>query len=131
MRNAKNNDLADRRSAAAGAKAAALKAYRATRESAEPTLAIRQEEFLAIATARDERRAERDRIKLEALTRQQEQDRVDAEAAQQEAAMNAAAAAEIEARQKSDNMIARVIQDEAARKAERDRRYANRKAKRH
>lgn len=53
-----------------------------------------------------------------------------AEAAEREAAITAAARAEVEARETADrDRIARVIEDEAARKAERDRRYANRKAR--
>lgn len=47
------------------------------------------------------------------------------------AAIAAAATAEAEAREAAEkNRISRVIEDEAARKAERDRRYANRKARR-
>lgn len=129
MRTSKSNDLADRRSAAADAKAARLQAYRATRDAAEPTRLARQEELLAIAAARDERREERDRLKTEARERQQEQDRVETEAAAYLEAANVAARAEVEAREKADSMIARVIKDEASRKADRDRRYANRKAR--
>ncbi|MBV0893580.1 hypothetical protein KTN05_17525 [Paracoccus sp. Z118] len=54
---------------------------------------------------------------------------LDAEAAAYQDAANVAARGEIEARERADNMIARVISDEAARKAERDRRYAGRKAR--
>lgn len=129
MRSSKSNDLADRRSAAADAKAARLSAYRARVEAAEPTRAARQEELVALATARQERREERDRLKAELQERQQEQERVRAEAAAYQDAANVAARAEIEAREKDKNLIARVIKDEAARKADRDRRYANRKSR--
>jgi cell division protein FtsN len=129
LRNAKDNDLADRRTAAADAKAALLRGYQATKDAAEPTRLARQAERLAAATARDERHQERDRIKLEERARQKEQERIQAEAAEHQKAANVAARAQAEAREKTDNLIARVISDEASRKAERDQRYANRKAK--
>ena len=129
MRNAKDNDLADRRTAAADAKAALLRGYQAKKDAAEPTRLARQAERLAAATARDERHQERDRIKLEERARQKEQERIQAEAAEFQKAANVAARAQAEAREKTDNLIARVISDEAARKAERDQRYANRKAR--
>ncbi len=124
MKDIKNKDLNDRRSAATGAKAAQLEAYRAAIAAAAPDREARQAERMAIAEARDARRAERDRIKLE------EQNRIAAEAAEREAAIVAAARAEADARELANkNRIARVFEDEAARKAERDRRYAARKAR--
>ena len=129
LRKAKDNDLADRRTAAADAKAALLRKHQATKDAAEPTRLARQAERLAVATARDERHQERDRLKLEELARQKEQERIQAEAAEYQTSANVAARAQAEAREKTDNMIARVISDEAARKAERDQRYANRKAR--
>jgi len=129
LRNAKDNDLADRRTAAVDAKAALLRGYRATKDAAEPTRLAQQAERLSVATAREERREERERIKLEELARQQEQERIRAEAAEHQTAANVAARAQAEAREKDDSLIARVISDEAARKAERDQRYANRKAR--
>lgn len=125
LKNNKDNDLADRRKAAAESKAGLLQAHRAAKEAAEPTRLARQQERLAVAKARDERRAEREKAKIE------EQERVDAEAAREQAAIDAAAGAEAKARQKvEDDMISRVVRDEATRKVERDRRYANRKARR-
>lgn len=124
MKNTRDSDLTDRRSAAADAKAALLKGYRAAKEAAEPTLIARQEERMALAEAREARRTERERLKRE------ERERVQAEAAERLAAADAAAKAEVEAREKAEkDRISRVIEDEAARKAERDRRYANRKAR--
>ncbi|NGO64869.1 hypothetical protein G6N76_14455 [Rhizobium daejeonense] len=124
MRNMRNNDLSDRRSSAADAKAALLQAYRAAKAAAEPTHLARQAERVAIAAAREERRAERERVKIE------ERERIRAEAEEREAAIAAAARAEIDAREAAEkNRISRVLEDEAARKAERDRRYANRKAR--
>ncbi len=120
----RNNDLSDRRSSAADAKAALLQAYRAAKAAAEPTHLARQAERVAIAAAREERRAERERVKIE------ERERIRAESEEREAAIAAAARAEIDAREAAEkNRISRVLEDEAARKAERDRRYANRKAR--
>jgi len=124
LRHARNNELTDRRSAAAEAKASLLTAYRAAKTAAEPAQAARQAERISLIEAREGRRAERERLKVE--------NRIRAEtvAAQVQAAIEAAAAAEIEARKSTDNArISRVVQDEAARKAERDRRYAARKAR--
>lgn len=120
----RNNELSDRRSSAADAKAALLQAYHAAKAAAEPTQLARQAERVAIAAAREERRAERERVKTE------ERERIRAEAEEREAAIAAAARAEIDAREAAEkNRISRVLEDEAARKAERDRRYANRKAR--
>ena len=129
MRTATANDLDDRRSAAADAKAALLSAYRARMDAAEPTRLARQKERVAVAAAREKRREERDQIRAEARERQQAEERVHAEAAAHQDAANVAARAEIEARERADSMITRVIVDEAARKAARDRRYASRKAR--
>lgn len=124
LRYSRNNELADRRSAAADAKAALLNAYRTAITEPDPSRLARQAERVTLAEARDARRAERDRLKLEERTRRE------AEAAEEQAATEAAAAAETEARKTAENeRIARVVEDEAARKAERDRRYANRKAR--
>ncbi|NEI72470.1 hypothetical protein GR212_23110 [Rhizobium lusitanum] len=121
MKNARNNELADRRMASADAKTALLSAYRSAKTAAEPTSLARQGERIAVAAAREERRLERERVKLA------ESERLVTEAAEQLEAVAAKARAETEAREK--NRIAHVIEDEAARKAERDRRYANRKAR--
>ena len=124
MRNLRNNEFADRRSAAADAKAILLNAYRAAKEIAEPTRLARQAERVSLVEARDARRAERERLKFEERTR------LEATAAEEKAAAVAAAVAETEARENAENArIARVVGDEAARKAERDRRYAARKAR--
>jgi DsbC/DsbD-like thiol-disulfide interchange protein len=120
LRHARNNELTDRRSAAADAKASLLTAYRAARTAAEPSQSARQAERISLVEAREARRAERERVKHEELTR------IEALAAQEQAA----AAVEIEARQSAENArISRVVEDEAARNAERDRRYAARKAR--
>lgn len=124
MKNIRDNDLSERRKAAAEAKATLLRNYRVAKEAAEPTRIARQEERMAAAKVREELRAARERAKLE------EQQRVQAENAERQAAADAVAAAEAAAREAAGNIrISRVVEDEAARKAERDRRYANRKAR--
>ena len=85
MRTATANDLDDRRSAAAAAKAALLSAYRARMDAAEPTRLARQKERVAVAAAREKRREERDQIRAEARERQQAEERVHAEAAAHQA----------------------------------------------
>ncbi|MCJ8056961.1 DUF6481 family protein [Shinella curvata] len=122
MKHARNNDLSDRRSAAAEAKSALLNAFRTARTTDEPTRLARQAERATITAAREERRLKRERMKRDEAERQ---------AAERQAAAAAALRAETEALEVAErNRIARVIDDEAARKAERDRRYANRKARR-
>ncbi len=93
----------------------------------DPARLVRQEERRAIAAARDERHAERDRLKREKL--EAEQKRAEAEAAERQAAVEAIALAERARRERLDGLVARTIADEALRKAERDRRYTNRKAR--
>lgn len=80
-----------------------------------------------VAAARDARHAERDRLKREKHA--QDQQRIEAEAAERQAAVDAVAQAERARRESVDSLIARVVKDEALRKAERDQRYANRKAR--
>ncbi|WP_207102874.1 DUF6481 family protein [Paracoccus shandongensis] len=124
MRTTSKTDLSDRLGTSASAKAALLQAYRAAQQAAEPTREARQKERLALAEARELRRASREQERRDA------QARLDAAAREQEAALAAAARAESENREQAeDKRIARVLADEAARKAERDRRYANRKAR--
>ncbi len=124
MRNPQHNDLASRRSDAAEAKAAQLHAHQAAKDAAEPTRLERLEERLEMAAARDVRRVEREQVKLEELNR------VQAEAIKEQAEIIAAASAKAEANVKALNdRVSRVVEDEVARKAERDRRYAERKAK--
>lgn len=121
----RDNQLSDRRTASANAKSALLDAYQAAQTSDPEVKAERLAERARIAAEREERRLERERVKLE------EKARLEAEAAEKEAAAYAAARAEIDARESEEKArVARVIEDEAARKAARDLRYANRKAAR-
>lgn len=121
------NDLTDRRTAAADARAALLQSFRANMTSADPTRLARQEERRQVAAARDARHAERDRLKR--AKHAQDQQRINSEAAERQAAVDAVAQAERARRESVDSLIARVVKDEALRKAERDLRYANRKAR--
>lgn len=124
MRHSRNNELTDRRSAAADAKAALLTEYRAAKTAAEPLQAARQADRISLVEAREARRAERERLKVEERTR------LETLAVQKQEAIKAAAAAELEARQLAENIrISRVVEEEAVHKAERDRRYAARKAR--
>lgn len=124
MRHSRNNELTDRRSAAADAKAALLTEYRAAKTAAEPSQAARQADRISLVEAREARRAERERLKVEERTR------LETLAVQKQEAIKAAAAAELEARQLAENIrISRVVEEEAVHKAERDRRYAARKAR--
>ena len=75
---------------------------------------------MAVAAARDERHAERARIKLE----EQEP------SAEIQVAADAAVKAEDAAREKvQQDSVARDAENKAAQKAERDRRYADRRAR--
>lgn len=124
MRKPEDNDFASRRNAAAKAKTALLEAHRAAKQAAEPTRVERQEERIGIAAARDLRRAERDQAK------QEEQARVKAEELREQAEAAAAANADAVARETALNdRVSRVFEDEAVRKALRDRRYADRKSR--
>lgn len=124
MKNLKDNDHTSRRSTAADAKAAMLKAHRDAIAAAEPTRLARQQERLALAEAKAERQAERERVK------QEERARLEAAAALEQEQAEARAAAEAKAREEAKkDGISRAIKDEAALKAERDRRYANRKSR--
>lgn len=124
LKNTRDNGLSDRRKATADAKKTLLDNYRKAKEAAEPHLAAKQAERVAVATAREERRAERERAKAE------EREKLLAAAKAEAEAADAEARAEAEARLEAEtSRISRVIEDEAARKAKRDQRYANRKAR--
>ena len=109
--------LEERRKAAADAKLLLLKKFKAAPKPNDPEMLAKRAEREAIATAREARQAERERVKRE------EAERKKAAAAEREAAT--AAEREAELKKQADSAVA----DEAARKAERDRRYAARKAR--
>ena len=125
LRHPNDNGFADRRKAADEAKKLLLKKFVTAPKADDPELAAKLAERQALSEAREIRRAERAKAKQEELERQL------AEAAALTAAADAEAKAEAEAREsEAKNRIARVVSDEAERKAERDRRYAARKARR-
>ncbi|MCR9135871.1 MAG: DUF6481 family protein [Alphaproteobacteria bacterium] len=117
MKQAKGSDLQDRRKAAADAKLQMLKKFKAAPKPDDPEMVAKRAERKAQADAREARRKERIRVK------QEEADRRAAEEAERIAAEEAARAAEL--RRQADIEVAK----EAERKAERDRRYAARKAR--
>lgn len=119
----KDNEFAERRSAAKDAKSALLEKAKAKQD--DPATEARRAERAAIVAARVERqavkRADEERRKLE------EEDRRKREEAERMAALEIQKAAEEEARlAESKKLVARVLEDEAARKAARDARYAAR-----
>ena len=124
-------DLAERRKTAEAAKALLLDRFRARPPADDPEVVARAAERLAVAQAREARIAERERaaqarreeIEAARAARQRAREEAEAEAA-------AAAQAEVMARQKADlDRAGRVMADESARKAQRDARYAARKAR--
>jgi len=108
-----------------------LKKFEAAPKPDDPVMVAKRAEKAAISVAREERRAERNRLKQEIADRK----KAEAEAVKE---AEARAAAEAEAKVKAEEQariesqkkrVELVIADEAARKAERDRRYAARKAR--
>jgi hypothetical protein len=85
LKKLRNKELADRQSDALGAKAALLDAYRAAKTAAEPFRIARQAERVSQVEAREARRAERERLKVEESTRHER------EVAEKQAAIEAAA----------------------------------------
>ena len=120
----KEKGFAERRQTAAEAKKALLERFKAKPAADDPAMLARQAERKAIAEAREKRAAEREKLRRE---------KAEAEArerAEREAAAEAAARAEAEAKEQAEkDMIARLLADEAERKAKRDARYAARKAR--
>jgi hypothetical protein len=117
MKGIKEQDLNERLERAAKARQAILEKFRARPAADDPGVVKRRQERMAIAEAREARAIERAAVK-------QKQ-------AQERAAREAIEKAEREARERRE-AVAKVIRDaaEAAeRKAERDRRYAARKAR--
>lgn len=120
MRHARDNEFSERRKAAAEAKQDLLKKFATAPKFDDPAMAAKRAEREVIIKAREARRAEREEAKRLEHERQLEE----------ATAALAVANAEAEAQAAEKNrLIERVIADEAARKAERDRRYAARKAR--
>ncbi|MGK6316846.1 DUF6481 family protein [Neorhizobium sp. DT-125] len=124
MRHPNDNSFAERRKTAENAKRQLLAKFASAPKSTDPVIQERRAAREAVAAARETRRAARDALKAA------ENERILMEAAALTAAAEADQKAEAEARQAEINdRISRVVADEAARKAERDRRYAARKAR--
>lgn len=112
-----NLGFAERRKAADEAKKRLLEKLAPALKTDTPEALARRAEKAATAAARDERRAERDRIKQETAAR---------EKAEAEARAEAEATATALARETDAERLALL---EVERKAERDRRYAARKGR--
>lgn len=124
LRNSSNDSFAERRKTAADAKRQLLAKFASAPKPDDPAMQERRAARDAVAIAREARRAEREALRVA------ENERILMEAAALAAAAEADERAAAEARQREANeRISRVVADEAARKAERDRRYAARKAR--
>jgi Family of unknown function (DUF6481) len=117
----KNTDVNDRLNAAVAAKQAALDRFRARPGPDDPAVREQQAARKAISAARDVRAAERKAAREAEVQRQ---------AAEQAAAQAAQTEREGEERRAAVEAAARAVALETERKAERDRRYAARKARR-
>jgi len=125
LRHPNDNSFLERRKSADSAKQQLLAKFASAPKPTDPEMRERLAAREAIASARTARRVERDAAKAG------ENDRLLHEAAARAEAVEALRTAEADARQAEvNNRIARVVADEAARKAERDRHYAARKARR-
>jgi hypothetical protein len=120
----KETKFNDRLDTAAKARAEQLAKARAKDPRNDPEFAVRQAARVQAAKEREQREAERKAARIA------EQQRLAEEAAAAERArIEAEKAAEEERKRKQLEMAARVVADEAERKAKRDARYAARKAR--
>jgi len=127
----REKDIFERRNAANEAKKALLERFKTKPAADDPAVLARQVERKAILEARAIREAEKARAKQEKLAREAAE-KAEREAAAQAARIAAeeAAAAEAKIREAGETeRIARVLAEEAERKAKRDARYAARKAR--
>lgn len=114
---AKRNDLNDRREAAENARKAMLERFKARPPADDPDVLAKQAERIAIAEAREKRRAEREAI------RKAQEERLAAEKLASELAELQRKEEEARRRAEAEALVI------AAQKAARDLRYANRKTK--
>jgi hypothetical protein len=131
MAKSKEPDFAERMSAAAKAKKADLERFRAKTGPNDPGFAEREAARRAIAEAREKRAAERKAARLASEAREAEEKAArDAALAAERLVREAALEAEKLAREKvAAEQAIRDAALEAERKAERDARYAARKAR--
>jgi hypothetical protein len=120
----KIDSLEDRRKTAAEAKARLLDRFKARPAADDPAMIARAAERRAIEEAREARQAEKAR---ERQAREEEQRAVEAAAAAE--AERIANADRLQREAADRDRAARVMADEATRKAQRDARYAARKAR--
>jgi len=123
MKQALGHNFADRQKTAAAAKLKLLEKFKAAPKVDSPEMVAKRAERVTIAQEREARRAERLRVKKE------EAERKAAEAVALAQAEALAKAEEDAKRPTKANLAKRVIATEAERKAERDRKYAARKAR--
>ncbi|TIT55978.1 MAG: hypothetical protein E5W63_23155, partial [Mesorhizobium sp.] len=122
----REKDIFERRNAATEAKKALLERFKSKPAADDPAVLARQAERKAILAAREIREAEKAKLKQEKLAREAIE-KAEREAAAEAARIAAEEAAEAEAklREAEENeRIARLLADEAERKAKRDARYA-------
>lgn len=127
----REKDIFERRNAANEAKKALLERFKTRPAADDPAVVARKAERQAILAARAERDAEKAKLKQERLAREAAE-RATREAAAEKARLEAEAKAAEEARlreSEENERIARLLADEAERKAKRDARYAARKSR--
>ena len=127
----REKDVFERRNAANEAKKALLARFNSRPAEDDPEVLARKAERQAILEARAIREAEKEKLRQERLAREAEERRI-REAAEEAARLEAEERARIEAQAKEaeeNERIARLLADEAERKAKRDARYAARKAR--
>jgi hypothetical protein len=125
LKNNAHPSFTDRKQHAAEAKKKLLEKFKTAPKLDDPELAAKRAEREAIAAARETRRLERERLNAETQARKA------AERLAREEAALAAEQAEIAAREAEEKLeLERHVAEEAAKKAERDARYAARKKRR-
>lgn len=127
----REKDFSERRNAADEARKALLERFKAKPAADDPAVLAKQAERKAILEARAVREAEKLKQKQERLAREAAEKaarEAAEEAARLEAEIQAAADAKIHEAEENER-IARVLADEAERKAKRDARYAARKSR--
>ena len=132
MRQLRENSFSERQKASADAKKQLLSKFKTAPKPDDPSMVAKRAEREAIAAAREARRVERERLKQEETAREEALAEAARQAeAQRQAEEEARLRAEEEVRKEEDRKLAdHLLAIEAEKKAERDRRYAARKARR-
>jgi uncharacterized protein (DUF1501 family) len=124
FKNTRDNGLSERRKAASDAKAELLKKYKDATQASAPQLAKKLAERQEIAAARQARQAQREIEKAQAKALAEKNAAENAEREAAEALMQTAEREALEKQRREDALLL-----EAQKKAERDARYASRKAR--